>query len=292
MIIYPLSKIYSDNLKHPYPVSGVGGGGPTPTPGTNDYLYFSNPNQVSITIYITPDGSTPTYHPDLESSYDTTTWSHVDIQNSPQFPLQPGEKIYLRGSNQSYQFNIESGNTYRIKELNAQPFESGGNIMSLFDPNPDVFNNLHHVGKHGFCNMFYGSSIITPPDMSKIFTTDDSAFWSMFRNSTLTNTPDLSGLTIIKTGALQHMCRSTQIAQGIDLKNASMNSGVTNALDNLYNGCTNLISAYAPKNLQGTSFSNWLSGVYSSGTVYIHTGESLTTGASGVPNGWTTQYYN
>lgn len=26
MIIYPLSKIYSDNLKHPYPVSGVGGG--------------------------------------------------------------------------------------------------------------------------------------------------------------------------------------------------------------------------------------------------------------------------
>lgn len=27
MIIYPLSKIYSDNLKHPYPVSGAGAGG-------------------------------------------------------------------------------------------------------------------------------------------------------------------------------------------------------------------------------------------------------------------------
>ena len=27
MIIYPLSKIYSENLKHPYPVSGAGAGG-------------------------------------------------------------------------------------------------------------------------------------------------------------------------------------------------------------------------------------------------------------------------
>ena len=111
-----------------------------------------------------------------------------------------------------------------------------------------------------YFNMFFGcTSLTTAPELPAT-TLVSGCYWNMFRNCTsLTAAPRLPATTLFP-----------------------------GCYDSMFYGCTNLnsITLGYTGNFSTRYFSNWVSGVASTGTFYYN-GTDTTTGASAIPTGWT-----
>ena len=161
--------------------------------------------------------------PPIEISTDKQTWTNVTPDATPTYfiTLNAGERVYIKGSNNSYYVNSWSGYFTSTGQFNVS-----GNIMSLIyaddfqnkttfsSSNDNTFANL-------FCNadklisaehlvlpattlandcynsMFEGcTSLTTAPELPAT-TLADSCYYYMFNNcSSLTKTPELPATTL------------------------------------------------------------------------------------------------
>lgn len=237
-----------------------------------DYLVLEN-TSVDTGIFKMVKNGTPSYTPDLEYSFDKSTWTSYDFSTLPNVNVSAGSKIYFRGTNANQQFNKESGNKYYRFSFDKS-CEMSGNICSIFNPNPSVFSAITSVGNYGLKCLFVGmthmtkapdfsnfvtigteglgncfeacSALTTPPDLSNITTINSSGLVDTFYDcSALTTPPDLSSLTTLGDNGMQESfsgCTSFTYSPNL----SSLTSVGNNGLENCFSGCTSIVT---PPNL-------------------------------------------
>jgi len=200
-------------------------------------------------------------------------------------------------------------------------FEVGKWVFrSLFSGNTTLVNaeNLllpaTTLGSDCYANMFRNcTSLITAPATLPATRTAQECYYYMFYNCTaLTKAPNILG-TVLALGCFQSMFQGcTALTQAPELPATRLN---TVCYGNMFNGCTSLTTApelpattlveqcYAgmfsgcsslnsvttyATNISATNCLNvWLNGVSATGDFYNLGGATYTSGASGIPEGWT-----
>ena len=156
-------------------------------------------------------------------------------------------------------------------------------ITSLFRNMPGLVSaeNLwfpDDVPAFGYENLFKGSGVITAPKVLPSVTVYDGSYASMFDSCTsLTGSPIIKAETIARKGGL---------------------SQPDNQFYRMFYNCSNLnkITCFADQtDLTSTQrtgyFSDWVSGVASTGNFYKRNGTGWYTGTNGFPSGWTMNIY-
>lgn len=139
-----------------------------------------------------------------------------------------------------------------------------------------------------YYSMFNGcTSLTTAPELPAT-TLENDCYYSMFNGcKSLTNAPDLPATTL-KSSCYSNMfkgCSSLVTAPALPATTLALN-----CYSNMFNGCSKLNNiTMLATNISATScLSNWVKGVASTGTFVKNAAmTSLSTGDSGIPNGWT-----
>lgn len=139
-------------------------------------------------------------------------------------------------------------------------------------------------------NMFIGCTNLTTVPELPATTLTQYCYASMFNGCTsLTTAPELSATTLSDYCYSNMFYGCTNLASAPELPATTL---VSACYSSMFNGCTSLnsITCLATDISARYCTNNWLNGVASSGTFYKNPSiSSWTTGASGIPNGWTVQ---
>lgn len=243
----------------------------------------------------------------LYSTDNGSSWRKVGIYGT--LTVSGGTKIMCKRNASTSNFN---------KFDTTGRFYVEGNVMSLFYG--DDFSDKTALPKQALYNLFQGSTGLTSAENLILPSTSisgTSAYQGMFQNCTsLTTAPELPATTLSATSysymfagctslttapelpatTLGDYCYSFMFYGCTGLITAPVLSATTLGLccyRDMFNGCTNLnnITCLATDlGIQGTS--NWVSGVSTTGTfTKASSMTSWTTGASGIPDGWTVVDY-
>ena len=142
-----------------------------------------------------------------------------------------------------------------------------------------------------YAHMFEGCTSLTTAPALPATTLGDACYISMFSGCTsLTSAPELPATTLTSS------CYSSMFAGCTSLTTAPALPATTlasNCYFKMFNGCTSLnkVTCLATDISATGCVTNWLDGVASSGTFTQAAGMTgWTTGADGIPSGWTVQY--
>jgi hypothetical protein len=205
---------------------------------------------------------------DLKHSKDGLTWTQYDFNP---IPLAAGETLYLKGNNENG-FSYEDVKTGEVRlctfgntthdGVTTGKFECHGNIMSLLYG--DDFEDKDTIPNMGcFTYTLAVTPITTAPELPAT-TLTESCYAGMFGGcESLTTAPELPATTLSKECYLSMFWRCT-------------------SLNHITMLATDISASYC--------LSDWVDGVSSTGTFVKHPDmDSLPTGTSGIPNGWTVE---
>ncbi len=137
----------------------------------------------------------------IQYSFDNVDWDHHSFSSDTTFSMQRGQTIYFRGQNSSYADAEQYGG---VNESNCTQIRATakcylyGNIMSLINPDPDVFSTLDALpADNTFCCLFssdegwgsFSASICNHPTYDLLLpatTLSDRCYQEMFRNTGIT----------------------------------------------------------------------------------------------------------
>lgn len=284
---------------------------PTDTPThdySQDYLTFvAETNNVSFQFTGGVNGNTFQYSTD-----DGSTWNNVSIGQTTS-SINTGDKIMFKAS--SLSIGSETG-IGTIRPSGRASVE--GNIMSLvygdnFVGQTSISNNFQlrklfsgatnitsaenmvlpatTFTKQCCSQMFQGcTNLVTPPKVVGTATArfnGDYCLSDMFNRCTsLTKAPELP-MTSLGTQCYWYMFqRCTSLTASPLLEAPTIN---TQSYGGMFNGCTSLnsITCLATAGITTNNLQNWVTNVPSGGTFVKAVNTSWTTGASGIPSGWT-----
>ena len=130
----------------------------------------------------------------IEYSFDNVNWESFSSDRT--FPMRRGQTIYFRGQNNSYSDEYrESESTIISATAKCYLF---GNIMSLINPDPDVFSTLVALpADYAFCYLFgndsswgsFSASICNHPTYDLLLpatTLSEYCYYHMFQNTGIT----------------------------------------------------------------------------------------------------------
>ena len=273
-------------------------------------------SQINLTSVNMATGEADT-SVDLKHSKDGVTWTQYDFNP---IPLAAGETLYLKGNNENGLSNgvrfcsFGDGTNMGIPNTpSTGKFECHGNIMSLLYG--DDFEDKTTIPSVGcFYSLFSGcSSLTTAPELPAT-TLADRCYYFMFANCTsLTTAPELPATTLSERCYAQMFNSCTSLTTAPELPATTL---VKACYTLMFSSCTSLTTApvlpatilveqcydqmfYHSTNLNHITMlatdisakyclSGWVDGVSSTGTFVKHPDmDSLPTGVSGIPNGWT-----
>lgn len=284
MIIYPLSKIYSDNLKHPYPVSGVGGSKPIDPTELEKLLHFTAIDSDSTMTFNLPNNVYITNN-QIKYSFNGTNWSNLTLNtnSSASITIPQGQTVYLKAA--GITGNMNYGSLHIDHDANVT---CGGDITSLLnEKGGDV-----SISSYTFYQSFKGNTHLkTIPNLPSS-DVNDFAFCETFSGCTgleenleislpMTNSNGyrfysaLYGCSTLKTVRII-------FSQGIQ-------AGLSD-FEDMFRNCSLLtdVSVNITGSWNQQAFKNWLNGVYSSGILHNLGGATnIPNGVSGYPSGWT-----
>lgn len=177
--------------------------------------------------------------------------------------VEAGDKIQFRGDNMQYNDGMSWGH---FEDSSTAVFKAYGNIMSLISSTD--FSGMTELpyDDGSYYNTFYGffqgTMIVDANNLILPATSlTNSCYCDMFKGcSGLTKAPDLPAATL-----------------------------TTGCYDGMFSNCTNLeyIKCLANNDVEGNT-SNWVTGVAANG-IFVKDANmsSWTTGANGIPSGWT-----
>ena len=244
----------------------------------------------------------------LEYSTDTVTWNTLNTATN--ISLNIGDKVYVRGK-----LNADNTTSNYTQFKMSGKIAASGNTNSLWDyENPDaqlkqycgyrlfyqcsVLTNVSELtlGKSAtalandcYYSMFSGCGALTYAPVLPSTTLAFDCYREMFRNCTsLTSAPVLPSTTLASS-CYQYMfygCRN--LTKAPDLHATTLKNGCYYWM---FLNCSNLnyIKCLATDISASDCTYNWLSGVSSNGTFVKASTTTWTTGADGIPEGWTTQ---
>ena len=184
---------------------------PIETSETSNYLSFTNIGNLDAQLSFDNISNIEPRH-DFEYSYDGNTWTSWTNYLTTSLTIQPNEKIYLRGNNNTINSLRANGGIDRI-EFNFthtqgdsnQGIEAHGNIMSLLSKTN--FENLTTVPDYCFYYLFSGStSLKTAPELPAT-TVGAECYCNMFFSTSITTAPELPATTLAN-GCYQGMFMS------------------------------------------------------------------------------------
>ena len=162
---------------------------------------------------------------------------------------------------------------------------ASGNIMSLLDgSNYNSMNSLEGRA-NAFIGLFLGCSSLTTAPKLPVMTLANYCYFQMFRNCTsLTKAPELPATTLADYcyGHMFNGC--TSLTSSSELPATAL---AQNCYQQMFRGCTSLneIKLEYIGNFSSNYFSDWVSGVSSTGNLYYN-GSDTTVGTSAIPSGW------
>ena len=178
--------------------------------------------------------------------------------------VNSGDKIQFKGNNAAYSDSSYKP-IYSTFSGSTAEFEVEGNIMSLIYED-DFKNNSTISSSHTFYGLFQGCiNLVSAENLILPATTlADSCYRNMFQNcNSLTTAPELPATTLAQS-----------------------------CYNSMFQGCTklNYIKCLATDISASDCTYDWVDGVSSTGTfVKASSMTSWTTGANGIPTGWTVQ---
>lgn len=268
----------------------IPGADPNKTP-----FYIENINTSSITVTINRYSSAPTLT--IQKSTDGKTWSTWGSTSSTLKVTVGGKKkLYLRCNANAW---ATSGNSYH-KITCSNKFNVGGNIMSLLYGSSFTGNETTFPGtgvNYQFVNLFSEYSAFGDPayltSAEKLIlpatTVTNFCYSSLFKGCTsLITAPSILPATILGTASYESMYEGCSKLTTSPILAASTLS--TQSCYWMFKGCTllNYITCLATDISATNCTYNWVNGVAATGTFKKNFSmTSWTTGASGIPSGWT-----
>ena len=294
----PMSAIYYGSNKiwptHDYSQDYL-----TIIPRSTAYVCYDNCMGHSQGYYSLDDGVTWTPFP----AYDVNTW-----QNNTSVQVQANQHILLKDDPYTAS-TIYAGHIHVTEQYDVQ-----GNIMSIIHGDNYTTQTYMWLGPRQF---FYNeSNLVNAKDLSlSLMTLTSSCYQDMFNGCTsLLTAPELPATTLA-TGCYRtmfHGCISlltapelpattlatecyhgmfsscTSLVNAPELHAATLVQG---CYKDMFNGCTSLnyIKCLATNNSATDCTYYWTWNVGASGTFVKEANTTWTTGADGIPSGWTVQ---
>lgn len=202
-----------------------------------------------------------------------------------------GDRVLWRGVNYTfYYFDDISYTDNRGYFSSTCQFDVQGNIMSLFYGDNFIGQTTIDV-REATKGIFANCDVVNAKDLSLPATTLGIACYdSMFSGCTsLTTAPELPATILANACYLNMFKGCTSLTTAPELPATTL---ANKCYQSMFSGCTNLnsITCLATDISATNCTTNWLSGVASSGTfTKAASMTSWTSGANGIPNGWTVQ---
>ena len=262
-----------------------------------------------------------------EISYDNKTWKPYELKNSSNVPptdmskislivlANKGDRVYFKMDD----YTSTAGYTtfYFLNDNQGIKVRARGNIASLNHGRNEVYktNYLEIDGTHADCykNMFRKcTSLIQAPDLpaTKL---SRYCYYSMFYDCTsLTKAPELPATTLANYCYYYMFSGCTSLTQAPELPATTLADG---CYEHMFQGCTgltqapelpattlaercynsmfqyckklNYVKCLATDVSAGNCTKDWLSGVATTGDFYATASANWTSGANGIPSGWT-----
>ena len=211
---------------------------------SNEYFYientFNGSNTISLKTTIGSGNITGSHATQLQYSKDKKTWTTIALNGTNTIPMNSGERVYFRNDSGSFNWYINSKDSFYTQINCSNNHKVGGNINSLLD-----YNNYNvAITLYCFYRLFYKNEYLTDAN-ELIFSKTSLASYcysSMFNGCTaLTSAPIELPSTTLASGCYQYMfqgCTALTSAPKLPattLKNYCYNS--------MFNGCTSLTSS-------------------------------------------------
>lgn len=264
-----------------------------------NYLCFTAKEASTIT-------RAGTYAASLEYSTDGSTWNSFDSNTT--ISLGANDIVYFRGTNT----RLASGTSAYTQFVMTGSIEASGNIMSLLSTSgfdsvltiPDTYcfyrlfygctslkaaPELPATTMKNYCYdyMFYGCTGLTTPPALPAKNLGSFCYQHMFYNcSNLTTAPELPAETLAQYCYDRMFVGCSSLASAPELLALTLPG---NCYRQMFQNCSNInyIKMLATS-MQSNSLGNWVQGVAASGTFVKNAAmTTLSSGASGIPNGWT-----
>ena len=247
-----------------------------------------------------------------ELSYSLNDGDWTALPTGSTINVSAGDKVRFKGNNPTYS-NSDGSTAGCTFSGSTASFNLYGNIMSLIYGDNFVGQTTISSAQT-FQNMFAATSVVNAENLVLVKgTVRESSYAQMFRNCTsLTTAPELPATTLasscyrnmfngctsltaapaLPATTLAYSCYQNMFNGCTSLTTAPELPAATLAnfcYQNMFNGCTKLssIKCLATNKSAINSLYNWLYGVSSSGTFEGYSSTGYSSGASGIPEGWT-----
>jgi len=247
-----------------------------------DNLNFTIPNggTVTLTKYGTPTEVTLEYSLDNGSTW--TTWAETD--NVRSLTLADGQTMHIRNTSEtSTGFSTGSSSTDIYRFSFSDYAYGGGNINSLLCKNPE--NAV--ITENCFNRLFLSTSLVTAPSLPSTEIARN-CYYYMFRECRyLVTAPEVLPATTIYQNSYYYMFEgNTSLVKAPKILAESI---VSYACNSMFRNDSSLNYIYtAMTQISGTNpIANWVNGVAATGDFYCPAELTISTGASGIPSGWT-----
>ena len=276
---YKTATNWSDYADRIYPIGYV------PSYDEDEYFKFvaeANNFTVSFTY-----GSTNRIEYSVDSGQ---TWITLTSSNNTTSAVNSGQTIWFKASGLTA--DSSNGIGTLVPSANASV---RGNIMSLVygdDFNERSTKASYLMINYQFAHLFdYCTNLTSAEHLGLPATTLSSGCYKqMFRGCTnLTKAPELPATTLVDSCYFEMFRRCTSLTMAPVLSATTLADYCYNYM---FGECSNLnyIKCLATNISATACLFNWVDGVAASGTfVKASSMSSWTTGASGIPNGWTVQ---
>ena len=287
---------------------------PVPPTPTDDYFYVEDVSGAANTLSIKKNtANAPTV--EVFYSTDQQNWSSMGTTSTTAITatIPANGKLYLKASadkwsyfGQSNRFSNASGNInvggnimsllYGDNFTGKTEFPSGSdyNFSGLFMNNTKVINASElelpatTLATNCYQYMFQGcTSLISAPALPAT-TLDSYCYEYMFQGCTsLTTAPATLPATTLATNCYDSMfdgCTALTTAPALPATTLGKY-----CYQYMFYGCTSLakVTTYAQDISASSCLYNWLGNVAATGDFYNLGGATYTSGASGIPSGWT-----
>ena len=277
-----------------------------------DALYFTNTNDGESTVKLIVNGDVQTDYEYYKSSIigweKYTAGDVITLANR-------NDKVYFRGSRSQQDFD-----NYIQFNLTGK-LSAGGNINSLLSPDESVYKNItdyttfetaneqtfyslffnqtslydasllklntHNLATHCYNNMFTGCTSLTQAPELPATTLANSCYGCMFYGCTsLVQAPELPATTLANDCYNNMFTGCTSLTQAPELPATTLASSCYYFM---FYGCTNLkyIKCLATDTSAYNCTYGWTMDISSTGDFYTPAATIWTSGANGIPTGWT-----
>ena len=277
------NRVYNIKRKYPDPDDS----------GSSDYNAYI---VLPLTLKATSDGTIKISYPQVGMKYSKNGGTKVSATTNDDIEISvvAGDKVQVYGNGTSITHYYDASTTlYTNIAGGTATCKVYGNVMSLVDE-ADFATNTTLPATYTFNRLFHSNTTLTDASYLVLPATTlvNYSYGRMFEGCTsLTTAPVLPATTLAERCYNKMFLGCTSLTKAPILPAETLAKGCYNSM---FLGCTNLnsVTCLATNISASSCTTDWLSGVAATGTfTKAASMTSWSSGASGIPSGWTVADY-